>query len=523
MVFRKPYAFLIKNFKKIHIFIFLLCIFIYLKVNSMTSFIKDYIQFGTYSASLESFSSKTGIFFYLAVLLVIVSSVLLLVLLRKKDKPWKIYLAYIGEYSFLLISVILVSKYFSSYSTQTSISGVMIYKDMLNICKYIQYVIFGLLIIRICGLDIKKFNFTSDEEFLELSSEDQEEFEISFDLDVDQHSVKRVVNRLKRNLYYFYQEHKFVSNIVICASVLIMVGYSYYYFGVLNKSYKQGVGFDAGIYHITIKESYITDKDYAGNKIEKGNKFVILVMNIKNNYTKKVEPNLSRFHLMNGASDKTFTTYYNTYFTDLGSPGDSKLSLASGKEREFYLVYKVKENLDNNRFVLYYQELGGKRGSYLRKIKLNIIDLSEIGDAGIYKIEDKIEFRYASSLKKEIVINNIEMGKSFSYNRYYCTSDTICATHQEIVNAKNGKTLLKLSFSSSDFEGEEFIDFSRDYGRIKYIDNRGKVRYEDVVDAIEMDYQGREIYLSISDEVANSNNISLIYTFRNKRYTLKIK
>ena len=79
MVFRKPYAFLIKNFKKIHIFIFLLCIFIYLKVNSMTSFIKDYIQFGTYSASLESFSSKTGIFFYLAVLLVIVSSVLLLV------------------------------------------------------------------------------------------------------------------------------------------------------------------------------------------------------------------------------------------------------------------------------------------------------------------------------------------------------------------------------------------------------------------------------------------------------------
>ena len=523
MVLRKPYAFLIKNFRKIHIFILLLCIFIYFKVNSMTSFIKDYIQFGTYSASLESFSSKTGFLFYLAILLVIISSILLLILLRKKDKPWKIYLAYIGEYFFLLISVILVSRYFASYSIETSVSGVMIYKDMLNICKYLQYIIFFLLIIRIFGFDIKKFNFTSDKEYLELSNEDREEFEISFDLDVDRHSVKRVVNRLRRNIHYFYQEHKFISNIVICASVLIAAGYSYYYFGILHKAYKQGVGFDAGIYHITIKDSYVTDKDYTGNKIEKGNKFVILTIKIKNNYHKRVEPNLSRFHLMNGSYDKSFTTYYNTYFTDLGQPGDSKLSLNASGEREFYLVYKVKEELDNKRFVMYYQELGGKRGSYLRKIKLDMIDLSEIKDEGTYRVGDKLKFQYASSGKKEVLIDHIEFGNSFSYNRYYCTSDTNCFTHQEVVTSKNGKMVLKLAFTSSDFEGEDFIDFSRDYGRIKYIDNRGKVRYEDVVDAIGMDYQGREVYLSVSNEVANSNNAAIIYTFRNKRYTLKIK
>lgn len=522
MVFRKPYAFLIKNFRKIHIFILLLCIFIYLKVNSMTAFIADYVSFGTYSAALESFSSKTGFLFYIAVLLVIISSILLMILLKRKDKPWKIYLVYIGEYLFLLISVILISQYFASYGVDTSVSGVLIYRDMLNICKYIQYIVFVLLVIRVFGLDIKKFNFTSDEEFLELSSEDREEFEVSFDLDIDKNSFKRVFNRLKRNIYYFYQEHRFISNIVICASLLIVTGYSYYYFGIVHKAYKQGVSFNSGIYNITIKDSYVTDKDYTGNKIEKGNKFVVVVMKMKNNYHTKVEPNLSRFHLMNRNLDKTYTTYYNTYFTDLGKPGDSKMSLKAGGEREFYLVYKVNEKLDNRKFVLYYQELGGKTGSYLRKIKLKMTDLSVIKDVGTYQVKDKLSFEYASSKKMDLIINNIEMGSSFYFNRYYCTSESSCLTHQDLLSAKEGRNILKIGFSSSDFEGEDFIDFSHEYGRIKYIDN-GKVKYEDIVDAVGMDYQGKEVYISVSSQVANSDQIEILYTLRNKRYVLKIK
>lgn len=523
MVFRKPYAFLIKNFKKIHIVIFLLWFFIYLKVNDMLTFIKEYIQFGTYNASLESFSSKTGFLFYLATLLIIISSSLLLILLRKKDKPWKIYLVYIGEYLFLLSGVLLVSRYFSTYSLETTVSGVLIYRDMLNISKYLQFVILALLIIRIFGLDIKKFNFTSDEEFLELSSEDREEFELSLDLDIDINSFKRVINRSKRNINYFYKEHKFITNIVICAVVLITAGYSYYYFGILHKSYKQGVTFTSGIYNITIKESYITDKDYRGNKIEEGSKFIVLVMNLKNNYTKEIEPNLNRFHIMNSNSDKVYTTYYNSYFTDLGTAGDSKTRIKSGGDREFYLVYKVKEKLDNKRFVLYYQELGGPAGNYLRKIKLNMIDLSEIKDIKTYQKGDEIAFEYPSGGKESLTINNIEIGKSFNYNRYYCARESDCRTYTNTLTATNTNSIIKIDFSSSDFEGQDFIDFSHDYGRIKYIDNSGRTKYVDVVDAIGMEYQGKEIYIKIPDEAASNKTLEIIYTLRNKRYTLKIK
>ena len=148
MIFRKPYAFLIKNFRKIHIAILAAWLFIYFKVNDITGFVSEFIGFGTYSSSLESFSSKVGILFYLAVIFIIVSSLLLLILLKRKDKPWKVYLIYIFEYVLLLFAVIFLSGFFSSYTINTNVSGVLIYRDMLNISKYLQYVVLVFLVLR---------------------------------------------------------------------------------------------------------------------------------------------------------------------------------------------------------------------------------------------------------------------------------------------------------------------------------------------------------------------------------------
>lgn len=521
MVFRKPYAFLIKNFRKIHIVLLFLALFVWIKINSITAFVKQYISYGTYNASMERFSSHVGIFLYLALLIMIVGSGLLLILLRKKDKPWKIYILYIFEYVLLLVGVILTSNFFNTYSLGTTVSGVLIYRDILTIGKFLQYPIIVLLIIRVLGIDLKKFNFKNDEEYLELSSEDREEFEISFDF--DKNSIIRLYNRTKRNLYYFYKEHKFICNILIVISSIYVLYQGYYFFAIINKSYKQGKTFKSGIYEITVKDSYITDKDLAGNKIEEGYNFVILIINIKNTSNKMISPNLDRYHLMNGSSDYTYKPFYNSYFTDIGKPADSKISIYGGKSREMYLVYRVKENLKKNRFVLYYQELGGKLGSYLRKIKLKMTDVSEVKDTGVYKIGDTIKFDYIYLSDKKITTTNFDINTSFNYNRYYCPNDSFCLTNVETVNAREGKKILKLSFSSSDFEGEEFIDFSTKYGRIMYKDSKGRTRYANIVDAIGISYQGRDIYITTDSSVLDSSDISLLYTLRNKSYTLKIK
>ncbi len=521
MIFRKPYAFLIKNFKRIHIVILALCFFIYFRINSIISFIKEYIMFGTYNEALEPFSSHAGFLLYLSLLVVIISSFLLMVLLRRKDKPWKIYLLYIFCYLLLFIGVILTNRYFASYSLETSISGVLIYRDLLRIGRIFQYPIFVLLIIRILGIDLKKFNFTNDKEFLELSSEDREEFEISFEF--DKNSIIRLFNRTKRNLYYFYLEHKYICNIVIIVLSVYIIFQGYYYFGVSHRSYKEGDTFQTNGYQITIKDSFITDKDLTGKKIEKDYNFVVITMKMKNNREKIATPNLGRFHLMNGNIDRVYTTYYNTYFTDIGSSIDGKFTLSPAKSREFYLVYKVKNNLRKNRFVLYYQELGGKMISYLRKIKLNIEDVSKIENAGTYKINDKITFSYINKEKKILTPTSYEIGDSFNYNRYYCPTASVCSTFLEEIKPKNGNKILKISFASSDFEGEEFIDFSIKYGRIKYKDSSGKTRYSDIESALNIEYQGKDIFITAKSEILDSKSISIVYTLRNKKYTLKIK
>lgn len=521
MIFRKPYAFLIKNFKKIHIVLLLLCVFVFFKVNSIMKFVKEFISYGTYSASLEPFSKNTGFLFYLALILIIISSLLLLILLKRKQKPWKIYLLYILEYILLFFSVISISNYFASYGVGTSLSGVLIYRDMLRICLYVQYPILILICIRMLGIDLKNFDFKHDKEFLELDSEDQEEFEISFNF--DKNSIIRLFNRTKRNVYYFYKEHAFICNIVLCVSSIYILYQGYYYFGVSHKSYKQGDTFNSGIYSITIKDSYITDKDLSGKKIENGSKFVVIVMKLKNNSNRKVEPNLARYHLMNGSSDKVYTNYYNNYFTDIGKAVNGTFSLYPNKSREFYLVFKVNEKLRKNRFVLYYQELGGKLVSYLRKIRLNLVDVTEIKDMGSYNIGDKITFTYINSSKKELVPFKSEIGEVFTYNRYYCPSASVCSSFVEEVRADSGKKILKLSFSSSDFEGEEFVDFSSKYGRIKYKDSKGNNGYVAIESAIKTGYQGKDVFIIAKSEVLDSSELSIVYTLRNKRYILKIK
>ena len=71
MIFRKPYAFLIKNFRKIHIVLLLLCAFIYYKTMELTSFINEFATYLSYDPYLEPITKYTSIAFYIVILIII--------------------------------------------------------------------------------------------------------------------------------------------------------------------------------------------------------------------------------------------------------------------------------------------------------------------------------------------------------------------------------------------------------------------------------------------------------------------
>ena len=147
-----------------------------------------------------------------------------------------------------------------------------------------------------------------DEEYLELDSNDLDEFELN--IDIDKNSFKRSYKKLIRNIGYVYAEHKFIINIIISVLVVCILFSSYRYFFVLHKSYKQGDYINSSGYTIKINKAYYTDKNYSGNVISKSSSFLIIDLNIKNNVAMR-EVNFNRFHVMNGVNNYSYT--FNTY------------------------------------------------------------------------------------------------------------------------------------------------------------------------------------------------------------------
>ena len=521
MVFRKPYAFLIKNFKKIHILLLVLWVFTYYKIYGLKSFIKEYITYGTYNKNLEGISTKIGPLLYLSLIAIIIISILLLLLLLNKKKPWKLYLIIIIEYTFMIYACLATSSYFNALSNIDNVSGVYIYRDLINISSWVQYLVLVILILRITGIDIKKFGFNNDKEFLELNSSDREEFEIS--VEIDKHSFKRKYNLIKRNIMYFYQEHKLICNIFLTISIGAIIIYTGYYFGVKTRSYKIGDKFTAGIYDITVNSIYVTDSNARGNIIEKNNKFVIINVTMKNNSNKDVTPNFGRFHLMNGSINRTNTIYYDEYFKDIGRGLSSDSIVKSKEEKKFMLVYKVPNDLKNKRFVLYYQEYHGRNDTYLRKIKLKLTDVSKSNKTKNYQIGDKIAFKNLDNTTEYVTFDQYSFNDSITYSKYSCTQGENCQMTTKTLTSDGTYKILKIAFSSSDYEGKEFVDFTSRYAIIKYVDSNGKVHKYNIESALTTYYEGKEMFIKISNDIMESEEIYIDYLIRNKEYIVKIK
>jgi Na+/melibiose symporter-like transporter len=98
VILRKPYAFLIKNFKKIHLIIFLLTAFTIYNSSRILSFFNDYVLNKTafYSNSL----ADEYIFGYMYILSILISvfSIIIYILMKQKEKPRKLYIIMIILY-----------------------------------------------------------------------------------------------------------------------------------------------------------------------------------------------------------------------------------------------------------------------------------------------------------------------------------------------------------------------------------------------------------------------------------------
>lgn len=520
MIFRKPYAFLIKNFRKIHIILLLLCIFIYYKTMQLTSFINEFTKYLSYDPYLEPITKYTSLLFYISIIIIIATIVVLIVLLRRKNKPWKLYTVLLLTYIAIFLIFSYTASYFNSGNIETTATARAIH-DFLFIATIPQYVSFLILFIRITGLDLHKFGFKNDKEFLELEQEDKEEFEISVNIDKD--VFKRTYKKVKRLLGYFYEEHKFIMNILFSIISISLIGYIIYYFGIAHKTISETKTLNANGYSITINKSFYTNKDKAGKIIEKDSSFVILNMTIVNNRGQR-KFDSENFHLVNGNKNMTFSkNTYSNYFNDIGNSYNHR-DFNKGEKRTFAMIFKVDKNLDKNKFVLYYQQFASYKKAYLRKMKLKLSDVSNINTNSSKEIGEEMTVKFPNGDEESFTFEKAIIEDSSDYNIEVCNKNDECEVETKKTTPETNNKTLKISFSSYNFEGQDLIDFSSDYGKIKYIDSKNMAKEIKIKDMLQnKNYLGKYIYIKVPNEIEKSKQIEIIYTVRNQKYYYKIR
>ncbi len=516
MIIRKPYAFLIKNFKKIHIFLLLLSLFVAYKLFDVASFVGEFMSFGIYDAYSNPIGIHISFLVSFALLLLVAGTFALLMLLRYKKKPWKIYLIPLVEYFVLFFVLRMIKSFFLGYTNDIETTDLRMSRDLLMIFLIAQLPAIGIYVMRVFGLDIQKFNFNSDKEFLELSEADREEIEIS--INVDKNSFKRLYRKFIRNMNYFYLEHKGICRIAIVLVIVIIGFNSYKVLFVKNKSYSEGQLYSANGYSIVINNSYFTNKDYNGNVISSKSNFVILDLTLKNHAAPR-KVNVENFHIKNGNTD--YVTTRNTYskeFSDLGETYDSVTELKRDEELNLIIVYKVDKELNKDNFVLYYQEFNNEET--LRKIKLNVKDLRTIEEVPLLKLGDDVEIDIHKN-KDTVSFDYYEVVDYIEYVTKSCNVSG-CTTSVGELQADETFKIMRIEFASEEYDAKNMIDFLTKYGKIVYKDSGGKSKTLKYENPIQSKYNGKTIFMRVPNDFVEASEVEFVFTVRNKKYSYKL-
>ena len=191
---------------------------------------------------------------FLFIFLALVLCVIVFLLLKYKNKPRKIYIVIIIGYIIIGAYIFVLFNYMREFSESiVDQKNIRVYRDILLMLQFFEYYTIFFMLIRGMGFDIKKFNFKTDLQELNVTSEDSGEVEI--DTRIDTTNVMRRVRKQGRELGYYYKEYKNIILAIAIVAGVFLIYKGYNYFTDKLKVYNENdlIG-DA--YKVTIKDSY---------------------------------------------------------------------------------------------------------------------------------------------------------------------------------------------------------------------------------------------------------------------------
>jgi len=531
MILRKPYAFLIKHFKLIHLILVVFSCYSIYRTNILLEFFNDYILNMVNVIGQDLSTTLIPTFYSLTPIIIIIFTTIILIVMIVKKKPNFFYILNIIIYTFLLIVIFTTNSTLETMSRSLlDVRVIRLTRDLLMISFFLQFISIPILLIRSIGFDIKKFNFKEDLKELEISDEDREEFEVQ--LNFDRNKIIRNLRKKKRYFIYAYKENKLLFYIITCSVILTVTFIIINNYFVKPPLIEQNVNFSGNGLTLNILDSYLVNTDYKG-KILNDNYYLLLKIKVKSNGKIKNTIERATTKIVIGNYYYIPVLGYKDKFIDFGQVYQNEK--ISNEFEEKILVYEIPKQLINNEMIFSYinkNSFNDKEGFKSTNVKIQYKDLTGINSNNTYLLGQKVEFTDSILSNYKIQLYDYDIKDKFKIEYEYCISNECQKSYDYLMpklNTNYDKVLLNIT---GEVETENNI--SKKYNLYQFIEKFGKICYtiDGTLKTQELNNnlissnrikQSNNYYIEVNKEIENASDISIVFTIRDRIYEYKLK
>lgn len=535
MILKKPYAFLIKHFKLIHLLLTLLLgVIAYLTID-IISFFQTYVSSGYRQVGSVSELARlyTPTYLYVLIILALGVFITLLVLMVHKKKPCKLYIIAIIYYLYILVGLFIVTGILNGFQTallEAKIARSV--RDVVLLTSIPQYIFIICTGIRSTGFNLKKFDFQNDIRELNLNAADAQEFELKLNIDFD--LIKRKINHIFRNLVYYFKENKFIFICIITALVVGLVAL------IVtnrvkdpNRTFNINQEFSYNSLRMKVNKVMVTNMDYNGDPIIEDSFYVVLDLSVTNTGNSSYKLDYNNFKLQIGKKmytpEQSITKYFED-FTNTASPN----VLVSNRDYRYAIVYKI-DSKDKNKamkWVIYNGSVTQKKKQVFRHIYVNLKTESKYNPSvgGNYTLGEEINFKDTYLGNTTLMVKDYEFKDSYLYEYEACFYDD-CKKYKDKLSVNLKHPDYKLLIVKADYKPDTSTMFYAYGGNLrnfisKFVDIEYKIDETVYTDkAIHVTPQNATNFIAfeVPPEMENASIIQFTITIRDKTYYINLK
>lgn len=512
MIIRKPYAFLIKNFRLINLLILVFSLLVVYRSSIALDFFNDYVDTRQFIENDNLINDTIPLFMIIISGMLVFLSMAIAILFKKKDKPTLFYFSAVIYYIIFIIVCFVsrgIIKTIIYDGLDPRISRIV--RDIWFIGTILQFAVVAFSLVRTLGFDVRKFNFGEDLHELEISDEDNEEIEVVTRFDSDKAKMRAAMQR--EELKAFFLENKVMIILILFILIVVIPGAFIAKNIVDNKRYQIGEVIDLNKFDLKITGAYLSKKDYTGKTLFKGNNsYLVVSFNIKNFTDKERGITLNNLRLeVNGKIYMPKTSYYE-YFTDIGVGYDN--NKIGNESKNFIAVYVISDDDINHEMIIRYADKLTVKDSKVNAVYYRTIIKPENIDRNInvvnYKLGNSLLFDYNKKDNINFSVSHYNLKDKFTYD--------VNGKTKYIIN--NVGLVLSLNYSYA--SNVSFSDFINDFVSIKYRYN-GNMFVQNIKNITPKGYKSNEVYFAVSEILKDATEIYLVVNTRNTEYMYKIK